>query len=146
MGEQNDMAPWVCCSFITFPSKMTDKKAKDNEGRKDGRRDKEWGWWSWREECPACSELFLFLQSNQSEQLCDTTKDALKENFWFFSLTNDFPNGRIRLLTKSKEAYKVYYKIRTYRANLTPRRVNEAMIIIIVTYAGIHVCIRDHIW
>lgn len=70
----------------------------------------------------------------------------LKRTSDFFRSQKDFPNGRIRLLTKSKEAYKVYYKIRTYRANLTPRRVNEAVIIIIVTYAGRHVCIRDHIW
>lgn len=38
MGEQNDMAPSVFCSFITFPSKMTDKNANDNEGGKETRK------------------------------------------------------------------------------------------------------------
>lgn len=38
MGEQNDMAPWVCCSFITFPSKMTDKRPT---AMKDGRTEDE---------------------------------------------------------------------------------------------------------
>lgn len=34
MEEQNDMAPWACCSFITFPSKMTDNEPTT---MKDGR-------------------------------------------------------------------------------------------------------------
>lgn len=34
MEEQNDMAPWVACSFITFPSKMTDNEPTTmKEGR-----------------------------------------------------------------------------------------------------------------